>query len=237
MTPDATSAQGLIQTSNGAFDRLATMLADLILRIRAAKQTVRAACGESVLDLDGLPLPAPQASAGPAVYRQAPSSMCPDQAGCASHLRVRVDTCQVPQGSKAEGSSGRWVVLRCASTYCLPWQCLVSSCRQPQQHRMASCRWPSCAWCPSFMPWLVSLAVMHVGFCSVQNLINHSSPDTGKCMAVTGCRGLSWPARPFVCALSPDAESAAPPCKMGTRTVAQGPAAVNALACLINLYV
>ena len=57
------------------------------------------------------------------------------------------------------------MVLRCASTYCLPWQCLVRSCRQPQQHRMAGCRWPSCAWCPSSMLWLVSLALLHVAFC------------------------------------------------------------------------
>ena len=143
------------------------------------------------------------------------------QAACARtglalhHIFVSGPTpARCPQGIQAEGSSGRWVVLRCASTYCLPWQCLASSCRQPQQHRMASCRWPSCAWCPSFMPWLVSLAVMHVGFCNVQGLIDHSSPDTGKCMAVTGCRGPSWPVRPCVCALPPDAESAAPPCNM-----------------------
>ena len=38
--PDVKSTQGLIQTSNGAFDRLATLLADLILRIRATKKTV-----------------------------------------------------------------------------------------------------------------------------------------------------------------------------------------------------
>ena len=96
VTPDATSAQGLIQTSNGAFDRLATMLADLILRIRAAKQTVRAARGRSsTVDHGRRPQPAPQALAGQAVYSQATSSMRPDRAGRVSYLHGKLDTYQV----------------------------------------------------------------------------------------------------------------------------------------------